>query len=288
MLPVNTSTKLCAIIGNPVGHSMSPAIHNAAFKELGLNYVYLAFKIETSSVADILTAMRHMDNFVGLSVTIPHKMEVVKYVDDISDADKNTGSINTVIKQKNRLIGMGSDGPGARKALLDKNIDPKGKNIAILGNGGAARALAFDLAFNSTPAKITIIGRNIDKVSALADDIKNRTSCIVDVATTADDQIESVLKESSILINTTSVGMHPNTKETLINPDFMHKNLCIMDIVYNPLETLLLNDARNMGLQTISGLDMFVNQAALQFEAWTGHPAPVNTMRKITLKQLSL
>ncbi|MBN2803987.1 MAG: shikimate dehydrogenase [Deltaproteobacteria bacterium] len=287
MSSINTNTKLCAIIGNPVSHSMSPAIHNSAFSELELNFIYLAFKVDTFKVKDVLMAMRHMENFKGLSVTIPHKVEVTKYVDEMSDADRNTGAINTVVKRDGKLIGIGSDGPGARKALLDKNADPKNRKVVILGNGGAARALAFDLAFNAIPSNIVIMGRDPQKARLLATDVSNKTDTSCTFASTSFEEMKDVLKESDILINSTSVGMHPNIDESIVNKELLTPNLTVMDIVYTPLKTQLLKDAEANGLKTVSGLDMFINQAAIQFEAWTGKKAPVESMRKIALGRLS-
>ena len=140
-----TSTQTCAIIGNPVEHSLSPAIHNAAFQALGMDYVYLAFKVQ--DIEKAIRGMRVLENFRGMSITIPHKIEIMKYLDDISDVDRHIGSVNTVINEGGRLLGLGTDGPGALKALKDAGVEPGGRNILILGAGGAARA--------GTPTKLS-------------------------------------------------------------------------------------------------------------------------------------
>jgi shikimate dehydrogenase len=285
---ISPSTRLCAIIGDPVGHSMSPAIHNAAFKYMGLDFVYLAFGVLPQNLAGAILAMRSMDNFTGLSVTIPHKIEVIQHLDRINDADRNTGSINTVIKRDGILSGLGSDGPGARKALTDKGIILKGNTVMLLGNGGAARAIAFDMAFNAPPGKLIIAGRNIDRVKVLTDDLSDKTDVNIEAVIFNSDDFKDAMLSCNVLINTTSVGMSPKSDVSPVDPELLHKNLCVMDIVYNPLETQLLKDAANKKLQTVSGLDMFVNQAAIQFESWTGTAAPVDIMRMVALQKLTI
>ncbi|HYS43061.1 MAG TPA: shikimate dehydrogenase, partial [Geobacteraceae bacterium] len=138
---ITTATRLCAVIGNPVGHSLSPAIHNAAFDELGLDFIYLAFQVEDLKSA--LAGMRARSNFRGMSVTIPHKIEAMNHVDEIAEVDRSIGSINTIINDNGRLIGLGTDGPGALKALVDAGVALDGKHVLMLGAGGAARAIAF-------------------------------------------------------------------------------------------------------------------------------------------------
>ena len=141
---INPQTRVYALIGNPVSHSMSPAIHNAAFMELDQDCIYVAFQVE--DVKSALAGMRALDNFRGMSVTIPHKIEVMQYVDEIPDVDRHIGSINTVVKEDGKLIGFNTDGPGALKAIGDAGVELAGKNVLMLGAGGAARAIAFTLA----------------------------------------------------------------------------------------------------------------------------------------------
>jgi shikimate dehydrogenase len=281
---INTGTKLCAIIGNPVKHSMSPAIHNKAFEELGLNYVYLAF--ETSDVKEAVNAMRVLDNFVGMSVTIPHKVEVIKYIDETAEVDRKIGSINTVVKRDGKLLGLGTDGPGARQALIDKNININGADVVIAGSGGAARAIAFDLAFNTELSSLTLLGVVPDELENLTNDIKTKTKIMVKNYIISQKTIKESLEGASILIHATPVGMHPHVEKSIIPKEFLHENLSVMDIVYNPIKTKLIRDAQGAGLKTVSGVEMFVNQAVAQFETWTGHKAPKETMKKIVIKNL--
>ena len=281
---ISASTQLLGIIGNPVGHSMSPAIHNRAFRELGLDYVYLAFRVE--DVEGAIRGVRALESFRGLSVTIPHKVAVISFLDEVSKVDEGIGSVNTVVKENGRLKGLGTDGPGARKALLDTGTQLKGKRILVIGSGGAARAIAFDLAFNAAPASIGILGVIPEELSRLAANLHEKTATPIDDALLDDRTLAAEMEKAEVIIHATPIGMHPKEDESLIPKQLLRTNQTVMDIVYNPLRTRLLADAEACGLKTVSGLDMFVNQAALQFEAWTGRPAPVKVMREAVLEQL--
>jgi shikimate dehydrogenase len=281
---IGTTTKLCGIIGNPVSHSMSPAIHNRAFEALDLDFVYLAF--EVNRIHAVLDGMRAINSFRGLSVTIPHKVAVTPFLDEIDTVDEKIGSINTVVNEGGRLRGFGTDGPGARKALRSNSVDLEGKEILILGSGGAARAIAFDLAYNAAPAGLYLLGIVEPELRALADSLNEKSPVAANSALMDDSTLAAAMEKADVVIQTTPVGMHPKINQSLIPPHLLHEGMAIMDIVYNPLKTQLLKDAEAKGLKTVSGLDMFVNQAALQFEAWTGKSAPVEMMREVVLEKL--
>jgi shikimate dehydrogenase len=281
---ISPSTRLCAVIGNPVAHSMSPAIHNRAFAELGLDYVYVAFRVE--NVAGAVAGMRALDNFRGLSVTIPHKVSIIEHLDDVAAVDRQIGSVNTVVNDGGRLIGFGSDGPGALQALRDAGIEPAGKTVTILGSGGAARAIAFTLAA-AQPAALCLLGIIEPELQALTHDLVAKTGTRATGDRLDAKTLEARLAESQILIHCTPVGMHPHTSESAVPPALLHRDLAVMDIVYNPLKTRLLADAEARGLTTVSGVEMFVNQAVLQFELWTGRRAPRAVMRDVVLDHLT-
>lgn len=283
---LSPGTKLCGIIGNPVEHSMSPALHNRAFSELELDYVYLAFRVEAGNVAKALDGVRVLENFRGLSVTMPHKVEAAHCVDEISDADKGIGSINTIINDNGVLRGLSSDGPGARQALIDNGLEPTGSRVVLMGTGGASRAIAFDLAFNARPEKLTFMGVVKDELDQLTQDIARKSDAQVEGVLLNDDALKRVVADSNILINATPVGMHPNERQSIVPAEMLHSGLGVMDIVYNPLTTRLLADARGKGLTTVDGLEMFVNQAVIQFESWTGCDAPKDLMREVVLQRL--
>ena len=282
---ISPSTQLCAIIGNPVAHSLSPAIHNRAFEERGLDFVYLAFRVE--DVRGAVAGMRALENFRGLSVTIPHKVAIIDYLDEIADVDRHIGSINTVVNDGGRLRGFGSDGPGARQALAETGVEVADQPVAILGSGGAGRAIAFDLAHRATPSSLAILGVVEAEVEALVRDLREKTGLNATGELLTEYSLERRLAQSRVLIHTTPIGMHPRQDQSLVPPEFMHADLAIMDIVYNPYQTRLLRDAETRGVETVPGIEMFVNQAVLQFEAWTGESAPKDVMRQVVLDHLA-
>ncbi len=281
---ITPSTQVCALIGNPVAHSMSPAIHNRAFAELGLDYVYVAFRVE--DVAGAVAGVRAFDNFRGLSVTIPHKVSIIAHLDEVAEVDRRIGSVNTVVKDGGRLKGFGSDGPGAHQALLDAGVQLAGKNVTILGSGGAARAIAFTLA-EAKPAALFLLGIIEPELQALTHDIVAKTGVRAPGALLDAQTLAACLADSQVLIHCTPVGMHPDTNASAVPQSLLHADLVVMDIVYNPLKTKLLADAEERGLKTISGVEMFVNQAVVQFELWTGKTAPREVMRSVVLEHLS-
>ena len=283
MIPVSSKTQLCAVIGNPVGHTLSPAIHNAAITALDLDFIYLAFPVE--DVKGALAGMRAIENFRGLSVTIPHKTEVMKYVDEISDVDRSIGSINTVIHENGKLIGVGTDGAGALKALVDNGAEVDGRNVLMLGAGGAARAISFTLAMKSKLAELTILDVNEALLQGLKADLTAGTNAVIKTGAMTD--LAAAMERADIIINCTPVGMHPNVDASLVPPELFRPGQAVFDIVYTPLETKLLADARSRGLKVIQGVEMFVNQAVLQFELFTGKAAPVEVMRRIVMERLT-
>jgi shikimate dehydrogenase len=282
---INPNTKLCAVIGNPVGHSLSPAIHNRAFQELGLDFVYLAFRVE--DVRSAVSGMRALENFRGLSVTIPHKLAIIDHLDEIADVDAQIGSINTVVNEDGKLRGFGSDGPGARQALVEGGAQVAGQPVLILGSGGAARAIAFDLAHRAAPSSLVVLGVIEDELRALVRELREKTAVNATGEIFTEDNLEKRIAESRVLIHATPIGMHPREEESLVPPELLHPDLAVMDIVYNPYETRLLVDARDRGIKTVPGIEMFVNQAVLQFEAWTGESAPREVMKQVVLDHLT-
>ena len=283
---ISTNTKLCAVIGNPISHSLSPAIHNAAFKEKGLDFVYVAFCVE--DLKNALAGMKALDNFTGMSVTIPHKIEALKYVDEVSDIDRQIGSINTIVKENNKLIGLSTDGPGAVKALVDAGAEINNKNILILGSGGAARAISFSLVIKSKPSELTILDINNKLLDELSNDLKNASNIPITSNILSDNVLKESMEKANIIINCTPVGMHPDINKSVIPKELFKTGQIIFDIVYTPFETKLLSDAKSCGLKIIHGVEMFVNQAVLQFERFTGSKAPEKVMKNIVMEHLNL
>lgn len=280
---IKPSTQLCAVIGNPISHSMSPAIHNRAFAELGLDFVYVAFRVEDVGAA--MAGMRALENFRGMSVTIPHKVSILEHLDEVAEVDRQIGSVNTVVNDAGRLSGSGSDGPGALRALTDAGVPVAGKHVTILGSGGAARAIAFTMAA-AKPASLALLGIIEAELKALAGDLVKKAGAPATWALLEPKTLESRVAETQVLIHCTPVGMHPKTQESVVPKSMMHDDLAVMDIVYNPLKTKLLVDAEERGLKIVPGVEMFVNQAIVQFELWTGKTAPRDVMREVVLQHL--
>ncbi|MFH1009115.1 MAG: shikimate dehydrogenase [Candidatus Latescibacterota bacterium] len=284
MRTISCSTQFCAVIGNPVGHSLSPAIHNAAFQFLDLDFIYVACPVE--DVKGALAGMRALGNFRGMSVTIPHKIEVMKYVDEIAAVDRSIGSINTVIHEKDRLIGLSTDGPGALKAFADSGVDIDGKNILMLGAGGAARAISFTLARNTKLAELSLLDIDEAQLRGLTTDLRTGTDAVIKSGMLTERSLAKAMETAEVIIHCTPVGMHPKVDVSLIPPELFRPEQVVFDVVYTPLETKLQAQAKSRGLKTLSGVEMFVNQAVLQFEHFTGVDAPVEVMRQIVMEHL--
>jgi len=284
MRPISHNTQLCAVIGNPIAHTLSPAIHNAAFEFLDLDFIYMACPVE--DVKGALAGMRAIKNFRGMSVTIPHKIDVMKYMDEIDTADRKIGSINTVVHEQDRLVGLGTDGAGALKALTDGGVAIDGKHILMLGAGGAARAISFTLALKTKLKEISILDINETQLQGLKTDLEAGTDAVVKSGLMNENALASEMEKADLIIHCTPVGMHPNVDASVIPPELFRPEQVVFDIVYTPLETKLLADARSRGLRVIPGVEMFINQAALQFERFTGVDAPVEVMRRVVMEHL--
>lgn len=278
-MDIDAQTQFCGVIGNPVGHSLSPAIHNAAFRTLGLNFVYLAWQVE--AIGDAIKGLRALGNFRGASVTIPHKVATMQFLDHVETTAKRIGAINTIVAEKGKLIGHNTDATGALRALREGGIELTGRHIVVLGSGGAARAIAFALAGESGAEQLTLLGIEELERTRLAEDIRPTTAVTVADSYLDEAALRRVLPDAHVLIHCTPVGMSPKADMTCVPASLLHAGLAVMDIVYNPRETQLLKDAKRMGCKTIPGLEMFLNQAVTQFELWTNQAAPVAVMRTV-------
>ena len=268
---IDADTSLFCLIGNPVTHSLSPTMHNKAFAAIGYNGVYLAFR-----VTDPGTAMKGIKalNVKGVSVTVPHKIAVMEYLDDVDETAARIGAVNTIVNDNGKLTGYNTDWLGALGALRTQTAI-NGKSVALIGAGGAARAIGFGLT--SAGASLTILNRTQATGEHLAADLQAE---FLPLSELQPDRYE-------ILINTTPVGMHPDTDATPIANKELSPEMVVMDIVYNPLETRFLKDAAAGGCRTINGVDMLVFQGAQQFELWTGQKAPVEVMSQAVLEALT-
>ncbi|UCD73346.1 MAG: shikimate dehydrogenase, partial [Candidatus Bathyarchaeota archaeon] len=271
------------VIGDPIEHSLSPPMQNAAFRELELDYAYLAFRVPKELLKSAILGMAGL-GIVGLNVTIPHKLEVMKYLDHIDEDALLIGAVNTVVNRDGELIGYNTDGIGAVEALERSGIQVKGKRIAILGAGGGSRAVAFKLA--ESARSITILNRTKSRAVALAKTLGKKRNVEVKADRLNDDTLATTLSEIDLLVNATSIGMWPNTGVSPIKKSLLPRGLTVFDIVYNPVQTQLLCDASEKDCRVVEGVDMLVYQGAAAFELWTGTRAPIEAMRRAVMDNL--
>jgi len=284
-MKISGETKVCALIGYPIEHSLSPCFQNAAFQHLGLNFVYVAFPVKASELGDAIRGVRSL-GFHGLNVTMPHKITVIKYLDELDDTAKKIGSVNTILNRNGRLIGYTTDGIGAVNALKYNGVELYRRKIVILGAGGASRAISFTLA--EEVGELVILNRTVWRAERLACDINSLISRSIRIGWggLTEENLRVELKDADILINATPIGMMPNADETPVKRDFLHQDMTVFDLIYHPLETRLLKEAKNVGAKTISGLDMLIHQGAASFKIWTGIDPPVNVMMRAAEEEL--
>jgi shikimate dehydrogenase len=282
---IDAKTRVCALFGHPVGHSRSPEIHNAAFEALGLPFVYVAHDIEPGQVGQALAGVRAL-GYRGLSVTIPHKVEAMHGVDAVDEIAQGIGCINTVVNDGGRLTGYNSDGLGALGALRDAGADPAGKRTVVLGSGGAARAITVTLAREAPPSLMTILGVVPDELERLVQDVRQRGRATVAGHLLTPEVLARELETAEILLHCSPIGMHPKDNESLVPTQLLRPGLVVFDAVYNPRRTKLLREAAAAGCRTIEGIEMFLGQAYVQFELWTGQRAPRDVMRRVLEEKL--
>lgn len=270
---ISGSTRLVALLGDPVAHSISPAIHNHAMACLGLPYAYVALPTPSPSLSTVVTTLRACD-FLGANVTIPHKQSVLALCDRVSELSRKIGAVNTLYFQDQLLCGTSTDTHGFFKSLDSIGFDPMEQDIVILGNGGTARTLAFGLMLEKKPRAVTLVGRDARKVAHLACEVSDGTSGEIGFATFGSSEARDAISAAGLLINCTSVGMAPNHDQTPVDCSLLNPDTVVFDAVYNPLETRLLREARELGCQTQNGLRMLLFQGLASFELWTGTEVP--------------
>ncbi|MDG6243429.1 MAG: shikimate dehydrogenase [Methanolobus sp.] len=265
------------VFGDPVAHSRSPDMHNAAFRELGMECSYHAFRVSPSKLRDALLGAKAM-GFGGVNLTVPLKQEALKIV-DADPLAAIIGAINTV-DFKEEMRGYNTDGTGAKRTLEEKGVNITNSRVLIVGAGGASRAIAFQFAKDG--ADITIANRTASKAIELASEVSS-----VGIASGCGlEKLKGLIADSDILINCTTLGMHPRTEGTIATAEDMHPELTVFDIVYNPLETRLLKEAKKAGSKAVTGEMMLIYQGAEAFKIWTGVEPPIDVMKKAVLEGL--
>ena len=282
-MEIKGSTNVVGLIGHPVEHSFSPPMHNAAFKALKMDYVYTAFDVDPNDLENAIKGAQAL-SIKGFNVTIPHKIEVMKYLSEIDEVAALIGAVNT--RDFENLKGYNTDGIGAIKAI-EEITKVKDKDVVIAGAGGASRAISFYLAKYGVD-NLTILNRNVEKADSLASDVLN-SNLIGNVKSDSISKINDYLSDTDVLINTTPVGMHPNVEVSPIaSSDMMHEDLVVFDAVYNPNETVLIKEAIKADAKPVYGIKMLLYQGAESFEIWTGRKAPIDVMQEALTKTLGL
>ena len=276
-------TRLCGVIGDPIEHTMSPAMHNAAFTQMGLDYIYVSFQVKEEELDKAIDGMRAL-NIRGLNVTLPHKVAIIPLLDELDPLAEKIGAVNTISNDDGVLKGYNTDASGFLQALLERGIEPEEKKVVMLGAGGASRAVSFSLVERG--AHLVILNRRLERAEELAGRLSTTLNKEVKALELVADNLAQVLGEADILVNATSVGMSPDINKTPVPSSLLKPGLVVVDIVYNPIRTRLLREAEAVGAKTIGGVDMFVWQGALAFEIWTGAKAPVELMRAEVVRQL--
>lgn len=277
----NSSTKLIAIIGDPIEHSITPRIQNAALREIGANLFNLAFHVSPAKLESAIRGAQSL-GFLGLMVTIPHKEAVFALCDELDESAKLMGAANLLQFQNGKIIGHSSDGWAALKSLEEENVEFAGKNIAILGGGGAARSLALTFA-RAGAREIQILNRTIERAEKIRGEVENLG---VACRATGTENLSAALQNSDLLVNATSVGMTPKSGETPVARELLRPALAVYDIVYNPLETRLLREARKAGARAVDGLGMLIYTNVYAAKICAKLEISAATMRKEALRAL--
>jgi shikimate dehydrogenase len=277
-------TTLVGIIGWPVKHSLSPAMHNAAFAELGLDWVYVPLPVYPDHVGEAVRGLQAL-GFAGANVTVPHKQAVLAHLDEVSRAAQVIGAVNTIVVRDGSLYGDNTDAAGFIASLRETGFDPAGTYCALLGAGGAARAVAHTLA-DAGALQVCIYNRTFSRARDLCHDMaKFHSNVRFEPASLSN--VSAIGEDTDLVVNATSLGMWPDTDASPWPGDMaIPGHLTVCDLVYNPQETVFLTQARAAGAETVFGLGMLVYQGAAAFAMWTGRPAPVETMREACLEAL--
>jgi len=279
---MNSKTIMTGVFGYPIEQSLSPIMHNQAFRALGLNFSYAAFAVAPDQLQQAVNGIRAL-GFAGVNVTIPHKVTIIPFLDEIDQEAEEIGAVNTIVNDGGKLIGYNTDGAGYVESLLEEwKVPLSGKRVMILGAGGAAKGVAVSLAKRGVES-IFVANRSVDKAESLAKQLSQYTKS----GSLSSDHLKAKDFEGiDLIINTTSVGMYPYEDNIPIDPSLLHPGLMVSDLIYNPIETKLLLEAKKIGACTHGGVGMFIHQGALAQQKWTGKQPPISLMMETVLDQL--
>lgn len=271
--------RVCYLLGYPVGHSMSGVMHNAAFRELGLDYRYELKSVPPDELGALVTSELRRTEFAGASVTIPHKLAIIEHLDGVDPSALRIGAVNTIVNEDGQLKGYNTDGIGALRGITEAYGEIEEARVVMVGAGGAARAVGYHLS--TGVRELTIANRTLERGEELATSLSANPECraIVRSIPLERDTLRAAIEEADILVNGTPLGMHPKTDDTPVPKDMLHSGLLVFDLVYNPIKTRLLREAEETGAVILPGVNMLVYQGATAFKMWTGEDPPVETMK---------
>lgn len=285
-MPANFKAELLACFGQPVDENPTGVMQEAAFRELGLNWRYLTIEVPPVKLREAMLGMRAM-GWRGLNLTIPHKVAVMQYLDEVAPDAAVIGAVNTVRREGDRLIGENTDGKGFLHGVrTDAGLDPRGKSAVVLGAGGAARAIVTELALAGA-AEVLVVNRSVERGSAMVADLAAKTGGPIRFE--AWRGIYQVTRTVDLLVNATSIGLFPDVEAMPpVDLTAARAGMLVSDVVFNPPETPLLAAARRRGLPTLDGLSMLVYQGTIGFQLWTGRDAPAEVMKRALARALGV
>jgi shikimate dehydrogenase len=282
----NYKSELVGVFGDPVAENPTGIMQEAAFKELGLNWRYLLIQVQRNNLGDAMKGLK-VFNMRGVNLTIPHKVEVLKYLDEVTEDAQLMGAVNTVRREGDKLIGENTDGKGFLRSLQeDAEIDPAGKEIVVLGAGGAARAVTVELALAGA-AQITVVNRTEERGKTLVKLLNDKMPVKAEFVLW--DHTYALPKQTDVLVNATSIGLYPNVEDRPeLDYDTITASMTVCDVIPNPPRTPFLKEAETRGARTLDGLGMLVNQGAIAFKMWTGREAPTEVMHQALAEAFGL
>jgi shikimate dehydrogenase len=282
---VSGESRVLGLFGYPVEHSLSPAMHNAAIAALSLHFIYIPFSVRPDDLGPAIRSLIVL-GIIGVNLTIPHKERALPFLDEIDSEARVIGAVNTVRNQEGRLLGYNTDGEGFFRPLSEAGFTARGKRVVVLGAGGAARSVVYRLLIEG--ATVTLANRTRERADRLAQEIGAAADSVVDTIDPWDAAaMKSALGRAELLVNTTSVGMSPHADVAPpLSSALLHPSLLVYDLIYSPIETRLLSEARSVGCQTLSGAAMLAHQGAAAFKIWTGIDPPVDVMQRTVVRGL--
>ncbi len=281
------NTRVLGVFGHPISHSLSPVMQNAAIQALAIDYIYVPFHVLPDGLRDAVQAIRALD-LAGVNVTIPHKEHIVEFLDEVTDAAAQVGSVNVVINQDGHLKGDTTDGPGFMKSMEAEwgSEAIRAGNALVLGAGGSAKAICYALA--GAGWRIVVANRTCERAAELTQRLNSVFGKVSKAVRMDREVVAHEIDGVDLLVNTTSVGMYPRVEDIPLPPELLRACVLVYDLVYNPAETRLVAEARSRGARAMTGLSMLVYQGALSLEMWTGRQAPIMIMQEAVRRQLTI